>query len=320
MPAKRTDATTPPADPWVNPVMHRVGVWLSAHRKFLLALTALGGLAAVMSPWAWIGIPNGAEVWWLMSNDQWLITFRVLTIGVGSFAVLAVIADKMADAYDAHIASLTIQEGEKAAEKAIDDLNVVLGEAIHTMFLTGKTREEAVESLRRTVVLQSARSVGAGSRATSYNLHREPSGLRVLKDAAHGAEQGRKDKSNTPFYERLHPQLEIWRMLDREDDEPDVRTEPEVIEGLDWSKKEYCTFFSVPVKAVGVQLGMLSVNNSKEGSIGGPQRAVTVAMARTLALAIAAMKGPKEMKELAALQGMSEPGDTVTAVGEGGNS
>lgn len=317
--------TPEPSDTAWRRGLSRTGEWLAGHRKLTLTFTILGGLAAVFSPFLWLNIPDGATVVFLYSNEAWWVTFRVASIVAGVLAVLSVIGDKMADAWEAEAASRTVHEGERAAEASILQLNVVLNEAIRTLNLTGKRQEDAVEALRRTIVNQAAQSVGDLTRATSYRLYREKTDLRVLKDAEHGV-VGRRDKPNKPFYERLDPELEIWRMLDREDDEPDVRSYPEVIEGLDWEAKKdrYQTFFSVPVKAGNVQLGMLSVNNKVVGAIGGPQRAVILAMAKVLAMATAAAKGPKIMNELVAeqekrdgLPGMSVPSDTVTASEEG---
>lgn len=304
----------------------RVGAWFARRRLLTLVLTILGGLAAVVSPFLWLNIPDPTAVTFLnFSNEAWWVFFRVVSIALGVFAVLSVIGDKMADAWEAKTASRTLQEGERAAEASILQLNVVLNEAIRTLSLSGKRQEDAVEALRRIVVNQAAQSVGDLSRATSYNLYREKDGKRVLKEAEHGV-VGRRDKPNKPFYERLDPKLGIWRMMDREDDEPDVHSYPEEIEGFDWETKKdrYLTFFSVPVKAGNVQLGMLSVNNKIVGAIGGPQRAVIIAMAKTLALAMAAAKGAKVMTELSAeqekrdgLPGMSVASDTVTPSEEG---
>jgi hypothetical protein len=304
-----------------------VGEWLSNHRRLTLALTALGGLAAVLSPLLWVNLSpkEAATVVFLYSNEAWWVTARVASVVAGGLAVLAVIGDKVADAWDAKTASRTIFAGERAAEKSILDLNVVLNEAIRTVYLTGPRQADAVESLRRTIVNLAAQAVGEGTRATSYKLYREEDDSRRLDDAEHGV-WGRRDMPNEPFVERVDPDLVIWRMMDREDDEPDVHSYPEVVPGLDWSTKihRYKTFFSVPVKAGSVQLGMLSVNNRKVGAIGGAQRAVIIAMAKTLALATAAANGAKMMKdetekqtERDALRGMSDTSASVTATEEG---
>lgn len=298
-----------------------VGRWLANHRGVTLALTVLGGISAALSPFLWLNIEEGEAVVFVFSNEMWWVIFRFLSIALGVLAVLAVVGDKVADKWEARASSLTIAAGERAAEKSILDLNVVLNEAIRTLALTGQRQSDAVEALRRTVVNQAAQAVGPGTRATSYKLHREKDGTRVLRDAEHGV-WDRKDKPNKPFFERLDPELEIWRMLDREDDEPEVRSYPEDVPGLDWSTKieRYKTFFSVPVKAGNIQLGMLSVNNKTDGTIGGPQRAVVIAMAKALAIATAASYGAKIINEQAeeqtardALEAMSEVNATVAA-------
>ena len=318
-------APEPGDSPW-HRVPDSVGKWFAGHRWVTLTFTLLGGVAAVASPFLWLNIPDPTTVGFLnFTHEAWWVTFRVISIALGVLAVMSVLGDKVADAWEAQAASRTLQEGERAAEASILQLNVVLNEAIRTLNFTGKRQEDAVEALRRTVVNQAAQSVGDLTRATSYNLYREKGGKRVLRDAEHGV-VGRRDKPNKPFYERLHPGLEIWRMLDREDDEPDVHSFPEVIEGLDWEAKKdrYRTFFSVPVKAGNVQFGMLSVNNKLVGAIGGPQRAVIIAMAKVLAMAKAAANGAKVINEMSAeqekrdgLPGMSMASATVSPSEEG---
>lgn len=306
------------------------GEWFAKHRALTFVLTVLGGVAAAFSPLLWTNLaPEQAEtVQFIFPNQAWWELFRLASIVLGVLAVLAVVGDKLADRWESKAASLTVAEGERAAEKSILDLNVVLNEAIRTVFLTGQRQSDAVEALRRTVVNQAAQAVGPGTRATSYCLRRENDDRRVLDEAEHGV-WGRNDKPNKPFFERLDPDLDIWRMLDREDDEPEVRSYPEEIPGLDWESKKnrYKTFFSVPVKAQNVQLGMLSVNNRDVGAIGGPQRAVIIAMAKTLALATAVSNGAKIMNEQFeqqrdrdALHQMSDTSATVTATGKGADN
>lgn len=310
---------------WWSRARDSIGERLSKRRGLTLSLTVLGGISAALSPFLWLNIPEEDKIYFFLSNEAWWISFRLASIAAGVLAVLAVVGDKIADGWETRTSSRTIAEGERASEKSILDLNVVLNEAIRTLSLTGQRQADAVEALRRTIVNQAAQAVGPGSRATSYKLHWERDGRRVLKDAEHGV-WDRKDKPNKPFYERLDPDLEIWRMLDREDDEPEVHSHPEVIPGLDWKTKtdRYKTFFSVPVKAGNVQLGMLSVNNRSIGTIGGSQRAVIIAMAKALAIATAASIGAKLLNEQAdeqaardALQAMSEGTANVAGSGEG---
>lgn len=106
---------------------------------------------------------------------------------------------------------------------------------------------------------------------------------------------GRYDKPPRPFIERETPQLSIWQELDEPDETREVISAPQVVEGLDWSRKKYTTYYSVPVKARNIVFGYLSVNNSVDGAIGGAQRATILAMARVFALAMALCSKPKEL-------------------------
>ncbi len=231
----------------------------------------------------------GPLIW---ANPGW--SWIRITAGVAAAA--AIVADKLADKYDQLIASLKFRLSEKSAEKAIDDLNVVLSEAIELAFLSGDARKQAALALRRTVARQAASAVGDGSRATYYTMRRETAGKRILGSAVHGTEHGRYDKPDRPFVEREDPEHTIWNLMDRADEEPEISNAPDEVYGVDWSRKKYKTFYTVPVKAKSVQLGLLSVNNKSVGAIGGPQRAAVLAMARTMALVIAMLKGPTAMK------------------------
>lgn len=260
----------------ISPFLLWIGPKLSWLKKWwiLTCLTLVGGVVAALGPLL-TSIPDSAPV-------------RIIA---GVAAALALAADKLADHYDKKAASATFRESERLAEKAILDLNVVLGEAIEVTFLSGASRREAIKSLRRTVARQAASAVGAGSRATYYTLARESGGKRILKDAVHGVQPGRFDQPMQPFIEKDDEQLNIWRVLDRADEEAEVVDKPAVVPGLNWDRKKYATYYSVPVKAKQVQLGLLSVNNTNEGAIGGPARSAVLAMARTMALVVAAEKG-----------------------------
>lgn len=268
--------------------LHAVGPLLSKlkRRQILTIVTFVGAVVAVLGPLIW------GDVGW-----HWL------RIVAGIAAAVAIVADKLADRYDQTVASLTFRESERSAEKAIDDLNVVLSEAIEIMFLSGRARDEAAKSLRRTIARQAASAVGDGSRATYYTMRREGGGSRILDSAVHGTEHGRYDRPDRPFIEREDPENTIWTLLDRADEEPEVCSAPETVYGIDWSKKKYDTFYTVPVKARSVQLGLLSVNNATAGAIGGPQRAVILAMARTMALVVSVIKGSSSMNSQQARHG-----------------
>ncbi|MDN3444142.1 hypothetical protein [Microbacterium sp. APC 3901] len=268
--------------------LHAVGPLLSKLKRFQVftLTTFVGAVVAVFGPLIW------ADPGW-----HWV---RVLA---GVAAAVAILGDKFADRYDQKVSTLKFLESERSAEKAIDDLNVVLSEAIEVAFLTGRARDEQAKALRRTVARQAASAVGDGSRATYYTMRREGGGQRILDSAVHGTEHGRYDRPDRPFVEREDPQNTIWTLLDRADEEPEVCNAPDEVYGVDWKKKKYDTFYTVPVKAKSVQLGLLSVNNASAGAIGGPQRAAVLAMARTMALVITVIKGPTSMNSQQARHG-----------------
>ncbi|MGK3949926.1 hypothetical protein [Microbacterium sp. K2] len=257
--------------------LHACGPLLSKfkRRQIFTIATFIGAVVAVFGPLIW-----GDPAW------------HGIRIAAGIAAAVAILGDKLADRYDQTVASLKFRESERSAEKAIDDLNVVLSEAIEVMFLTGRARDEQAKALRRTVARQAASAVGDGSRATYYTMRREAGGRRILDSAVHGTEHGRYDRPDRPFIEREDPENTIWSLLDRADEEPEVCNAPDEVYGVDWAKKKYDTFYTVPVKAKSVQLGLLSVNNASAGAIGGPQRSAVLAMARTMALVVAVIKGP----------------------------
>jgi hypothetical protein len=289
----------------IGPILHAVGPMLSYLRKkfVLVVLTFAGAVAAVIAPIFWATDPG-----W-----NWL------RITIGGLAALAIVGDRMADRFEQRLAALTFRESERSAEKAVDDLNVLLSEAIEVMFLTGASRTEAIRTLRRTVARQAASAIGDGSRATYYTLRRESGGTRILDQPKHGTEHGRFDVPNRPFVEKEDDLHDIWELMNRADEEPEIHSEPETIYGVDWARKRYKTFYTVPVKANAVQLGMLSVNNSKVGAIGGPQRAVLLAMARTMALVITSHKSQQSLNTQVAFAEMSAASTTVNLKGQGSN-
>jgi hypothetical protein len=273
-------------------------LWLK--QKFVLpVVTFIGAVVAVFAP--------------LVLTDAGWAPLRILA---GVLAAISIVADRLADTYEKKLALITFRESERSAEKAVDDLNILLSEAIESMFLEGSARVEAIKALRRTLARQAVSSIGEGSRASYYPLRRGEGGTRILDRPLHATAHGRFDKPDRPFVEAETPLHEVWRILDRADEEPEVRSAPEVVGGVDWNNKKYDTFYSVPVKANMVQLGFLSVNNAKVGAIGGPQRAVVLAMARTMALVIAAQKGPKFLNSQAAYNRASEVAVSVGATTE----
>ena len=238
--------------PEIGPVLTAIGPLILRLKKWwiLASLALIGAVAAVIAP-----------IYWIDPGWAWL------RIAAGVLAGLAIFADRLADFYEKKLGNITFRESERSAEKSVGALNVFLSEAIEAMFVQGASKTEAINTLRRTLARTAAACIGDGSRASYYPLRRLPGGSRILDHPLHHTEFGRYDKPDRPFIESEDPNHPIWALMDRADEEPEVHSEPEEIYGVDWDKKKYKTFYSVPVKANMVQLGFLSVNNAKAGEI-----------------------------------------------------
>ena len=206
-------------------------------------------------------------------------------------SVLCLVADSLADAYEKKLLKESerlqlgaAEEAEKRAEIAVEAVNVFLTEAHEALFLTGPSRKDAIKALPRLMVRCASGIFEEGSRASYYELNVNAEGYRCLEDPVHSTGFGRTDEPPTPFLEERDPDHDIWALMDGPDVDNEVRSSPEVIDGLSWDRKFYDTFYSVPVKSKQIQFGFFSVNSAVKGSIGGPQRACVLAMARVLAL------------------------------------
>jgi hypothetical protein len=238
---------------------------------------------------------------------------------LGVAAAVAVGLDKVADAYDTRRADLEFLGSERTAEASVSDLNAFLIEAIETTFLQGVSRVSALRALRRALVQFACKSIGPGTRATYYTLEPHEPGRRVLGDPQHAVALGRKDKPARPFVEEQDPHHDVWQVLDGADERPDVRRRPDVVADLEWDERPYDSFVSIPVKARGVEFGLLSVNNTNAESIGEAQRAVIVAMARVMGLALAFDIGSQAMAAREVRPLMSAAADSVSQTDEKGD-
>lgn len=280
-----------------------------------LVLRAIGPLALwlrtywILAIAIFLGAVFNAYAALALTSPEWI----ALRITAGVVGAAAVIADRIADAYEKKLNSITFRESERSAERAVENVNIFLSEAIEAMFLEGSAREASVRALKRTLVRCAAGAIGDLSRASYYPMRRVEGGSRILDRPSHHTEHGRYDKPDRPFIEAEDPVHEVWAIMDRADEEPEVRSEGEAVYGVDWTKKKYKTFYSVPVKANMVQFGFLSVNNAKVGAIGGPQRAAVLAMARTMALVIAFTKGPRSLNTQAGYYEVSADPANVSA-------
>ena len=277
---------------------------LSSFLRRSFILTGLTLVSAVLV----VGIPQ----WFLLKNGRTDPAWAPLSVAAGIVIAVAVVLDRIADAYEKRIAAGTLTGSEESAENTVTDLNTFISEALEVTFLEGNARMKHIKALRRILVLCAAKCVGPGSRATYYTLRVLPDKTRILGAPQHHCEYGRYDKPSRPFIETEDTDHSVWQIMDGPDQEPRVHSEGEEIYGLDWTRKKYKTFISVPVKAGEVQFGFLSVNNARVGAIGGPQQATILAMARIFALVLSNARGPRLMNSRQGTYEMSDGDDTVT--------
>jgi len=272
-------------------------------RWVLTAITLLGSVGALVVPRLWLLKDGTADP----AGTPWVIV-------LGIAAAVAVTMDRIADAYDKRVAGIVLRGSQDTAENAVSDLNILLADAIEVSFFEGTSREKAIQTLARLLTLCAAKSIGPGSRASYYSLSADESGSRTLGAPVHATEYGRHDKPKRPFIEVDDPGHPIWRIMDGADESPEVMNATDAVYGVTWEEKEYVTFVSVPVKANEVQFGLLSVNCSNEGAIGGAQRATILAMARSMALVLAFTNGPRIMSSR-----LTSPQMTVVSISVNNN-
>jgi hypothetical protein len=256
--------------------LRSVGPLASPLKRFLVLPVVIlaAAVLAVLSTGVVVATGVQSPAW-----APWLVAF-------GIAAAVAVFVDKIADAYDGLQSDLEFAGSESAAEASVSSLNAFLAEAIEVSFLDGDVRENAMISLRRHLVTFACKSIGPGTRASYYTLDPHEAGIRVLGQVEHAVE-GRRDKPDRPFEELKSPKHDVWSILSGADERPDVQNNPDRVRDLNWDEKPYDCFVSIPVKARGVQFGLLSVNNATKQSIGEAQRAVLISMARAMAMAYA---------------------------------
>ena len=275
-------------------------------RWILLSVSLVGAIGAVVVPRIFVLADGSPDTSW-----------TPLQIGLGVAAALCISLDKIADIFDKKRSKILLRGSEDAAENAVSDLNTLLSEALNISFLEGASRDRQLETLRRILTMCAAKAIGPGSRASYYPLRRDASGQRILGKPVHTCEYGRHDKPSRPFVEAEDPDHPVWSIMDAPDEEPEVRSHGDEVYGLDWSRKKYVTFLSIPVKIDDVQFGFLSVNCSNHGAIGGAQRATVIAMARTMAIVLGMVEGPRSMTARQVSPQMTVASTSVTTTGNG---
>lgn len=275
-------------------------------RGFVLGLAILvGTVVAVVMPKVFVCPADTPKVCAAGTPDAWTTP---VTIVFGVLAALAVLLDRIADAYDKRDADRIYRSSESTAEASVSELNSMLLEAIESTFTERTARDTSIEGLRRNLVRFAANAVGPGSRATYYTLLSSVPGNRVLGDAKHATTVGRQDTPERPWVENQNPGHAMWRLLDVPDQHQVAHSRPEDVGDTEWDAVAYDTFLTIPVKAHGIVFGVLSVNNATAGAIGDAQRAVIISMARTMALTLAFDAGAGAMKSRDASGGLSLAG------------
>lgn len=299
-----------PLDRWLMTYLGPLALWLK--NAWLLAIPAMLASVGLVS------------VQWLARDDTGAALPAALpfSIALGVLVALLVLFDKFADRFErlkkaAAEQALRLRSdailraSEEFARNSVSDLNTVIEAAHEVAFLEKAPRAVQMANLRRILVMSAAKSVGPGSRATYYTLDGER-GHRILGAPIHAVEYGRDDRPDRPFLEAEDGELILWSTLERSDTEPPVYRKGDDLPGMDWSRKAYASFISVPVKAKNVVFGLLSVNSSSPDAIGAAQRATIIAMARTLALVESMDLGPRTAVSRQAA--MSEGGDTLNGI------
>lgn len=204
-------------------------------------------------------------------------------IGLALAAVLLLALERLADLYDEKVRELDLQNSEASAERATQRVNDFLHWLVKAT--AGGKKPSAWTAMH--AAAQSANStLGDDARTMFYELEGSAP-ERVLREKITIRGSQRTDGSDRPFIEKDSPELDVWRLLDRPDTEPQpVEVDPEERRGAR-SPTEYATYYSIPVRTESHVFGMLSVNHRQVGAIGATQRAAILAIARALAIFLA---------------------------------
>lgn len=286
-----------------------VSLWF--REKWILAGTiGLGAIATVVIPrWPIF----------LTSDKQLTEGSLILLTIAGVLAAFAVVMDKIADRHSTTLETLKILSESAAGLRVLAAVNEVLDTVHDGAFLEGKARSAQWVTLRAQLAGAAAQvPLAADVRATYYPLDFDGPFRCLLTPKS----RGRTDEANTEFRERNDPDNPIWDLLDGRDTESPIRNSPEEC-GVDWSKKKYRTFISVPIKAQEVTFGMVSINAIQSNDFDELDRVALISLARIMASVLAFDVGPRKLYELAQFQQslaeeratLSSPRDADSTVG-----
>lgn len=225
---------------------------------------------------------------------EWaLLVVTVLGIAAAAAAAL----DKIADKHSKNLDALEALGEQTAGGRAVGAI-VVLMEEIHDgAFVSSAMRRDRWTTLRTSLAAAAAAIPTAENvRATYYPLARDANDWRELKDPKSRGRGNRQDQADSEFFEAEDPKHPIWKIMDARDTACEIISEPDKNCGVDWSKKPYKTFISVPVKAGKVQFGLLSVNAPVVGDLTELDRLSLIALARTMGAILALERGHADMR------------------------
>lgn len=209
----------------------------------------------------------------------------VVQVSLAVAAALAVAGDKIADRY---VKKAEVADRNTRLEETNRALVAVSGylDSVSTQLRVndGTMLQRIRRSVQTMTHMTASGSLASEPRVTFYELTRDPSDWRQMKDPISSAGASRRlDKAGTEFYEQEDPTNSVWAVLSLPDDQVKPASKSDDPEAIDWKSKPYQSFLSVPVKAAGVVFGMLSINTPEDKGISETDRLLLIAMARLIA-------------------------------------
>jgi hypothetical protein len=227
----------------------------------------------------------------------WIIVCRVVCLVL--IPVFAA-ADKVADWHAKKTAEKKTEEDARKAQenyhKSISSLLSLAHRGADMALETPGQRKPLLQNLSTVLVTATVGlSSAPDSRATYYTLSFTGKG-RVLSDPV---SEGRVEQAVTIWEESKNREHPVWGIMDGADvNAPIVRSsDPDKSGWVDWDKKKYKSFISVPVKAHGVQFGMLSLNAPKSEDITETDRMAVLVAARIMAATLSLAMETRVLKE-----------------------
>lgn len=227
------------------------------------------------------------------------------TIGlrVASLILIPVLAaaDKIADWQAKKEAKATLaaeaQKAQQTYQRSISSLLSIANRGADIAHETPGKRKAPLKNLRTVLVTAThGLSSAAQTRATYYTLKITDEGRILGEPVSHG----RVEESTTIWEESKDLGHSVWGIMDGEDvNAPIVRSTDEDRTGwANWAEKKYKSFISVPVKAHGVQFGMLSLNAPNSEDLTETDRMAVLVAARIMATTLSLALDTNKLKEL----------------------